>query len=171
MGTYSSTGEAFSTILLPKAESTTIKELQSDDVSLAYEFSKKFPGYTSENLSEKGVHEVNARRFVLVSADHPIVSAISENADKLQMGEIQMMPEGLVKISQSLYESILPLVRTQVESQIKVRDFSRAQVTLQPAEYASWSEARAELMIEKKRPLKMQLAAETAAAETEEAVA
>lgn len=41
--------------------------------------SKKFPGYTSENLSSKGVHEVSARRFVLVSADHPIVSAISEN--------------------------------------------------------------------------------------------
>ena len=34
-------------------------------------------GYTSENLAEKGVHEVQARRFVLVSADHPIVSAIS----------------------------------------------------------------------------------------------
>ena len=101
---------------------------------------KKFPGYTSENLSEKGVHEVSQRRFVLVAADHPIVSAISENADRLQMGEIsarstaaqtasrtacsrrptgwQMMPEGLVKISQQLYESILPLVKTQVESQV-----------------------------------------------------
>jgi len=45
-----------------------------------------------------------------------------------------MMPEGLVKISQSLYESILPLVKTQVESQIKVRDLSRASVTLAPAE-------------------------------------
>ena len=44
--------------------------------------------YTAENLSEKGIHEVSQRRFVLVSADHPIVSAISENADKLQMGEI-----------------------------------------------------------------------------------
>lgn len=52
-----------------------------------------------------------------------------------------------------------------------VRDFSKAQVSLQPAEFASWNEARAELMIEKKRPLKMQLAAETTAAETEEAVA
>ena len=41
--------------------------------------------YTSENLSEKGVHEVQARRFVLISADHPIVSAISENAEKLQV--------------------------------------------------------------------------------------
>ena len=29
------------------------------------------------------------------------------------------MPEGLVKISSNLYESILPLVKTQVESQIK----------------------------------------------------
>merc|ERR1712118_65553 len=114
--TYSSTGESFSMICLPNSESHKEKSLQADDVSLAYEFAKKFPGYTSENLSEKGVHEVNARRFVLVSADHPIVSAISENADKLQMGEISMMPEGLVKISQSLYESILPLVRTQVES-------------------------------------------------------
>ena len=80
---------------------------------------KKFPGYTSSNLSEKGVHEVSQRRFVLVAADHPIVSAISENAEyvahrtgpelkpnptryshllpsllarsKLQMGEISMM--------------------------------------------------------------------------------
>ena len=56
----------------------------------AYEFAKKFPGYTAENLSEKGIHEVSQRRFVLVSADHPIVSAISENADRLQMGEITM---------------------------------------------------------------------------------
>tara|TARA_B110000046_G_scaffold16250_1_gene15570 strand:+ start:387 stop:512 length:126 start_codon:yes stop_codon:yes gene_type:complete len=36
---------------------------------------------TSQNLSEKGVHEVSQRRFVLVAADHPIVSAISENAE------------------------------------------------------------------------------------------
>lgn len=162
--TYSSTGESFSAILLPHAESSAVKKLQSDDTSLAYEFSKKFPGYTSDNLSEKGVHEVSARRFVLVSADHPIVSAISENADKLQMGEISMMPEGLVKISSNLYEHILPLVKTQVESQIKVRNFSRASVTLQPAEYASWGDARAEMMVELKRPLKAQLAAELGAA-------
>lgn len=61
------------------------------------------------------------------------------------------MQEGLVKISSSLYESILPLVRTQVESQIKVRDFSKAQVSVSPAEYSSWSEARSELMTEAKR--------------------
>ena len=74
------------------------------------------PFYT-DNLSEKGVHEVNARRFVLVAADHPIVvcwaphtpplprstrclthrshalplcsqSAIQENADKLQVRRV-----------------------------------------------------------------------------------
>ena len=75
-----------------------------------------------------------------------------------------MMPEGLVKISQQLYESILPLVRTQVESQIKVRDLSRASVSIQPSEYASWSEARSDLMVEAKRPLKAQQVAEIAAA-------
>jgi hypothetical protein len=54
--TYSSTGEAFSSIILPNAETSRIQDLQADDVSLAYEFAKKFPGYTSSNLSEKGVH-------------------------------------------------------------------------------------------------------------------
>ena len=79
--TFSATGEAFSTIVLPNAEMSREKQLQADDVSLAYEFSKKFPGYTADNLAEKGIHEVSQRRFVLVSADHPIVSAISENAE------------------------------------------------------------------------------------------
>ena len=78
------------------------------------------------------------------------------------------MPEGLVKISQQLYESILPLVKTQVESQIKVRDLSRAMVSVAPAEYASWSDARSELMVEAKRPLKAQLAAELAGAASED---
>ena len=95
------------------------------------------------------------------------------------------MPEGLVKISSSLYESILPLVKQQVDSQIKVRDFSAAKVHLQPAEFSSWGDARSEMMIEAKRyastiamlschlltfhsvarrPLKAQLTAELAAA-------
>ena len=39
--TYSSTGESFSAILLPNSESNATKRLQADDVSLAYEFSKK----------------------------------------------------------------------------------------------------------------------------------
>ena len=56
------------------------------------------------------------------------------------------------------------MVKTQVESQIKVRDLSRAMVSIQPAEFASWSDARSELMVEAKRPLKAQLTAEVAAA-------
>ena len=35
--TFSSTGEAFSSIVLPHSESNAVKELQADDVSLAYE--------------------------------------------------------------------------------------------------------------------------------------
>lgn len=158
--TYTATGENYSMVVLPNTNTTSKRLLQSDDVSLAYEFAKKFPGYTSENLSERGVHEVSQRKFVLVAADHPIVSAISENADKLQMGEIAMMPEGLVKISQSLYENILPLVKTQVESQIKVRDFSKTAVSITPAEYSSWADARAVLIMEAKRPLQAQLEAD-----------
>jgi hypothetical protein len=162
--TFSSTGESYSMICLPNSENSIERKLQADDVSLAYEFAKKFPGYTSENLDSKGIHPVSQRRFVLVAADHPIVSAISENADKLQMGEISMMPEGLVKISSGLYESILPLVKTQVESQIKVRDLSHAQVTIQPAEFGSWADARQALMSEAKMPARARLDSQISAA-------
>lgn len=127
------------------------------------------PRCRSQNLAEKGVHEVQQRRFVLVANDHPLVSALSENAGRLQMGEISMMPEGLVKISSALYESVLPLVKSQVESQIKVRDFTKATVTVQPAEYASWADARNEMIVEAKRPLKAQLQAELQNASSDEA--
>merc|ERR1719443_1717038 len=80
-----------------------------------------------------------------------------------------MMPEGLVKISQGLYDKILPLVKNQVESQIKVRDMSRAQVSIAPADYASWDDARADLLSEAKRPLKAMLEAELAGAADESA--
>jgi len=51
-------------------------------------------------------------------------------------------------------------VRAQVESQIKVRDMSRTSVSIHPAEFASWSDARADLLLEAKRPLKAQLETE-----------
>ena len=54
--------------VLPETESNRVKELQADDTSLTYEFARKFPGYTSGNISTKGIHEVAARRFVLVAA-------------------------------------------------------------------------------------------------------
>jgi len=31
------------------------------------------------------VHVVDARKFVLIAADHPVVSALSENAERLQV--------------------------------------------------------------------------------------
>jgi hypothetical protein len=49
----------------------------------------------------------------------------------------------------------MPLVQSQVTSQIKVRDLSRAMVSVQPAEASSWSSARADLIVEAKRPLKV----------------
>ena len=41
--TFSAIGEAFSTVVLPRSENATVRTLQADDVSLCYEFSKKFP--------------------------------------------------------------------------------------------------------------------------------
>ena len=52
--------------------------------------------------------------------------------------------------------------------QIKVRDFSRCSVSLQPSEFASWGDCRAELHVQAKRPLKLQVEAECARAASEE---
>ena len=45
-----------------------------------------------------------------------------------------------------------------------MRDFSRASVSVSPSEYASWGEARSDLMVEMKRPLKAAMTAAVAAA-------
>jgi hypothetical protein len=165
---YSSTGEAFATITLPQTDVHTERLIQSDNVDLTYEFAAKFPGYTAQNLATKGVHEVAARRFVLIAADHPLVAAISENAESLQIGEVSMMQEGLVKISTGLYQTLLPLVQSQLDSQIRVRDFSNTSVSIAPADFSSWSEARSALMTEAKAGLQSQVESSIATATSEE---
>jgi hypothetical protein len=65
-------------------------------------------------------------------------------------------------------ETILPMVKQQVESQIKVRDFSQCSVAIAPAEYGSWSAARTELMAEAKVGLKARLESELSTASSEE---
>jgi hypothetical protein len=126
-------------------------------------------GYTSENVGDKGIHEVAARRFVLVSQDHPLVSAIQENQERLQMGQVSVMPEGLVKISSSLYETISPLVASQVASQIKVRDFSNCSVSIEPSEYQSWADAHASMMSHAKTGLQNRKRSALTAAKSEDA--
>ena len=160
--TFSQTGEAFATIVPDASTSNVARDLQCDDVQLAYEFARKFPGYTASNLETNGVHEVAARRFCLVAANHPLVAAISENAERLQLGEISMMPEGLVKIGSDLYHTMLPLVKSQVAAQIKVRDMTNAKVTISPSEATSWSDVRTSLLAEKKALLRANLEAELA---------
>lgn len=60
-------------------------------------------------------------------------------------------------------ESILPYVKSQVESQIRVRDFSECNVSIHPANFATWEEARATLSKEASRRIKAQYQAEIAA--------
>jgi len=71
-----------------------------------------------------------------------------------------MMPEGLVKIGSDLYSTILPMVKAQVESQIKVRDLSAAKLSISPANHSSWAEARTDLVSENKTRLRAELEAE-----------
>jgi len=73
------------------------------------------------------------------------------------------MPEGLVKIGTELYKTVLPMVKAQVESQIKVRDLSSAKLSISPADQTSWSEVRSDLIAEKKAALRSELETELSA--------
>lgn len=94
-----------------------------------------------DNLGSQGVHKVMDRQFVLISADHPLVQAIRDNQEQLQMANIESMPENMVKVSASVYNAIFPLVQEQVANQIKVTDLGAMKVQLEPADYASWTQA------------------------------
>ena len=100
-----------------------------------------------------GVHAVASRRFVLVSADHPLITAIHENAEQLQAADVQQMPEQMVKISQPLYETLMPLVKEQVRAQIKVCDMSSTSVRISPAEFSTWDQVAQKLVSEKSAPV------------------
>lgn len=63
------------------------------------------------------------------------------------------------------------VVKSQVSSQIKVRDLSRATVSIAPADAPSWTAARANLIVEAKAPLKAQLAAELSACDDDDRIA
>ncbi len=60
-------------------------------------------------------------------------------------------------------ESVLPLVQRQVSAQLKTRNMSDASVEIAPADYPSWSAARASMVKEQTAPLKAQLSSEIAA--------
>ena len=48
----------------------------------------------------------------------------------------------------------MPVVRQQVESQVRVRDFSRFNVSIAPSDHASWQSAMEGLTAEAVKPLK-----------------
>lgn len=142
---YSNIGRNFSLIALPEQESHDARVLQKENVDVAYEFSEKYPHYTADNLTTRGIHAVPSRNFVMVASDHPIVRAIQENEDQLQNADIARMPEDMVKISSALYNTFMPLVQEQVRAQIKVADFTQMKVKLAPADYNTWQEVADQL--------------------------
>ena len=48
--TFSSQGVGYSMIIAANQHNNNATTLQRDDVSIAYDFAKKYPGYTSDNL-------------------------------------------------------------------------------------------------------------------------
>ena len=75
-----------------------------------------------------------------------------------------------MKIGSDLYKTVMPMVKQQVESQIKVRDLSAAKLEIEPADATSWNDVRTELIAEKKALLRSELETELSAAADEAAI-
>ena len=69
-----------------------------------------------------------------------------------------------MKISTSLYNTMLPLVQKQIDAQIHLRDIENTSATIAPADYGLWHEVHQELMSEEKKTLKTRVAVKLAAA-------
>ena len=110
----------------------------------------------------QGVHKVMDKQFVLISGDHPLVQAIRDNQEQLQMANIEAMPENMVKVSAQVYNAIFPLVQEQVSNQIKVTDLGAMKVQLEPAEYSSWTQAMDAATVTQKGPLEINMQFEVA---------
>lgn len=154
---FSSIGAPYSTVVMPNSETHVPKKLADENTEVAYAFAQKYPGYNAENLETNGVHAVPQRRFVLVAASHPLVTAIHENASALQMADVTQMPEQLVKISTGLYQTLMPMVKQQVAAQIKVCDLSRFAVSVHPSDHTSWQSAADHITAEAVKPLREEL--------------
>jgi hypothetical protein len=53
----------------------------------------------------------------------------------------------------AMYDTLMPLVKQQVRSQLKVCDMTRASVGIDPADHASWSAAAEALIAERMAPI------------------
>lgn len=153
--TYSSIGNPYSLIAPPESMSNIPVELQKNDVSVAYSFAKQYPGYTARNLRTLNVTPVSNRSMVLVDKGHPIVTAIKENSESLQAANITESPEQLVKISQTLFDTLIPPVELQVKNQINVTNLEEMGITISPADYPTWAAAGEALTKEAVAPIKL----------------
>ena len=163
---FSSKAKAFSAILPSNADLQNERVLQKDEVDMAYDFSNRHPGYTDKNLYDKGLYKIKDRNVVMVNQDHPLMECINENREKIQANLITETDD-MLKISDELYNFLMPFVHTQVSEQINARDFSSMCVSIHPAEHASWDEARTSCINQLKIPILAQKETDLAAAVTD----
>ena len=101
-----------------------------------------------------GTDLYSARCYIVGSLNHALLSA--SEADQ--------------RVPRALAETILPMVQNQVSAQIKVRDFTAARLSIEPADAASWSDVRTQLISEAQATHRSELQLELAACKNETAV-
>lgn len=143
---FSPTAQKFAAIL-PENAINQSKVLEQGDKKETHIFSNKFPGYTANNLATRHVHHVPSQGVVFCPADHPMVEAIKENEEVLQMGHFAPLTGNgqngqLYSIGTDVWDHVFPHVLQQVSSQVRSVDMTQMRVQVIPAEYPSWAAVR-----------------------------
>jgi len=142
---FSPTAQKFAAIL-PENAINQSRVLEHSDKSSTQTFANKFPGYTASNMAHRNVYKVESGGVVFAASDHPMIQAIQENADSLQMGHFAPLEgkgsQGLYSIGQEMWEQVLPHVLEQVQSQVRTCDMTAMRLQIAPADHSSWTQVR-----------------------------
>lgn len=152
--TFSSIGNPYSMIVMSETSSNIPIELQKEDVSVAYDFARRFPGYNAHNLRHHNVTPVPQRNMFFVDKGHPIVSVIQASTQSMQTMPILDTPDQLIKVSDQLMDALMPVLEEQVQNTIKVEDLNQFHVQISPADYPSWAAAAEALSKEAVAPIR-----------------
>jgi hypothetical protein len=154
---FSPTAQKFAAIL-PENAINQSRVLDHSDKSSTHTFASKFPGYTATNLSQRNVHKVPSQGVVFAAADHPMIQAIQENKECLQMGHFAPLEgqgsQGLYSIGEDMWNHVLPHVLDQVESQVRTCDMTGLNVQITPADHSSWTQVRQQVLATETAALK-----------------
>ena len=112
----------------------------------AAQWQKKFPEYTSENLTSHGLMEVRAAPIIFVDKSHPVCALLRSNKEYLgqDLNEQQLVQGKWHTIARPIFEHAVGVLRKTVLSQVHHVTLANCAFHLEPVGKSSWGDVKPE---------------------------